>query len=255
VQLPLDPLPVTAAPEPALRHVVRWRGLLLGRVVPVLAFGAALVVQGTHATTAIGVLGRRGASTADLGGAIDTVLLVAYYAVLVCLYCVRLPASDGDRRPQVLIAAFAGAYLITTVPLMPPAPRRDWLLWPSDLLTAAGLVFTLWSLLSLRRSFSIIPQARRLVTNGPYGLCRNPLYLGEAVGGWAAFLPTIGWAGALVLATSLGFQLVRVFAEERVLTRSFGQEYLDYCRRVPRFFPSPRRRRARGGVPKAEGVG
>jgi protein-S-isoprenylcysteine O-methyltransferase Ste14 len=170
---------------------------------------------------------------------VDSVLLLAYYVLLVVLYCTRLPASDGDRRPRVMIAAFAGAYLISTVPLLPQAPRRDWLLWPSDILTVAGLLFTLWSLLYLRRSFSIVPQARRLVTGGPYRLCRNPLYLGEVVGGWAAFLPTIGWAGALVLATSLGFQLLRVFAEEGVLARSFGQEYLDYCQRVPRFLPSP----------------
>jgi protein-S-isoprenylcysteine O-methyltransferase Ste14 len=198
-------------------------------------------VQGTHAWAAIGKAARGAASTADFLGAVDTVLLIVYYGVLVALYCVRLPASGGDRRPRVLVAAFAGAYLITIVPLMPAAPRRDWLLWPSDILTVAGLLFTLWSLLYLRRSFSIVPQARRLVTSGPYALCRNPLYLGEVVGGWAAFLPIIGWAGALVLATSLGFQLVRVFAEEGVLARSFGQEYLDYCRRVPRFFPSPRR--------------
>jgi protein-S-isoprenylcysteine O-methyltransferase Ste14 len=142
-----------------------------------------------------------------------------------------------------MIAAFGGAYLITTVPLLPQAPRRDWLLWPADILTVAGLAFTLWSLLYLRRSFSIVPQARRLVTSGPYRLCRNPLYVGEVIGGWAAFLPAIGPIGALVLATSLGFQLVRVSAEEQVLARSFGDEYLDYCRRVPRFFPSPRRLR------------
>ena len=206
-----------------------------------MAFGCVLVVQANHARTAIGTAVGREASTADLLGAVDTVLLLAYYVLLVALYCVRLPARDGDRRPRVVIAAFAGAYLITTVPLMPQAPRRDWLLWPSDILTVVGLLFTLWSLLFLRRSFSIVPQARQLVTGGPYSLCRNPLYLGEVVGGWAAFLPTIGWAGAVVLATSLGFQLVRVFAEERVLARSFGREYLDYCRRVPRFFPSPRR--------------
>jgi protein-S-isoprenylcysteine O-methyltransferase Ste14 len=222
-----------------------------------MAFGAALVVQGTHARTAIGVAAKRGASTADFLGAVDTLLLLAYYAILVGLYCVRPAASEGDRRPRVVIAAFAGAYLITTVPFMPQAPRRDWLLWPSDILTVAGLLFTLWSLLTLRRSFSILPQARRLVTGGPYRFCRNPLYLGEVVGGWAAFLPTIGLAGAVVLATSLGFQLVRVFAEEGVLARSFGQEYLDYCRRVPRFLPTrwrhdpektARESRAGGGI-------
>jgi protein-S-isoprenylcysteine O-methyltransferase Ste14 len=211
-------------------------------VIPILAFGFTFAVQAAHVRTAISTAAGDDASTADLLGAVDAVLLLAYYALLVTLYCVRLPASDGDRRPLVVIAAFAGAYLITTVPLLPQAPRRDWLLWPADILTVAGLLFTLWSLLSLRRSFSIVPQARRLVTSGPYRLCRNPLYLGEVVGGWAVFLPTIAWPGALVLGASLGFQLVRVFAEERVLARNFGLEYRDYRRRVPRFLPFPRRR-------------
>jgi len=241
VQLPLHPAAAATAPEPTLPAASGWRDLLLGRAIPIAAFGCVLVVQANHARTAVGTAAGRGASTADLLGAVDTLLLLVYYVLLVALYCIRLPARDGDRRPRVVIAAFAGAYLITAVPLMPQAPRRDWLLWPSDILTVAGLLFTLWSLLFLRRSFSIVPQARQLVTGGPYRLCRNPLYLGEVVGGWAAFLPTIGWAGAVVLATSLGFQLVRVFAEERVLARSFGQEYLDYCRRVPRFFPSARK--------------
>jgi protein-S-isoprenylcysteine O-methyltransferase Ste14 len=238
VQPPLDPA-AAAAPHPARPAALWWRDLLLGRVIPILAFGFTLAMQAAHVRTAFRTAVGAGATTADLLSAVDAVLLFAYYGLLVTLYCIRLPASDGDRRPHVMIAAFAGAYLITAVPLLPQAPRRDWLLWPSDILTVAGLVFTLWSLASLRRSFSIVPQARRLVTSGPYRLCRNPLYLGEVVGGWAVFLPTIAWPGALVLGTSLGFQLVRVLAEERVLARNFGPDYLDYRRRVPRFLPLP----------------
>jgi protein-S-isoprenylcysteine O-methyltransferase Ste14 len=42
-------------------------------------------------------------------------------------------------------------------------------------------VFALYVVIELGRSFSVMPEARRLVTNGPYSVIRHPVYLGEAV--------------------------------------------------------------------------
>jgi protein-S-isoprenylcysteine O-methyltransferase Ste14 len=212
---------------------------MLGRVIPGAWFGFVLVVQVMHLQSEVAAAGRRSASTVALLDIANTCLLLAYYGLLVGLYVVRLPHFDGDRRPHIAAASFAGTFLVTAVPFLPAAPRRDWLLLPADVATLAGILYALWSLLYLRRSFSILPQARRLVTGGPYALSRNPLYLGELVASWSVFLPTIAWAGFGVLSVNVVLQLVRVFAEERVLARSFGQEYAVYRRRVPRLFPRP----------------
>ena len=100
------------------------------------------------------------------------------------------------------------------------------------------MVYVVWALLSLRRSFAILPQARKLVTRGPYGLGRHPLYLGEMVGIWSLLLPTLAWPGVLALAVNVALLVVRIQAEERLLARTFGREHEEYRRRVPCFGPT-----------------
>lgn len=204
--------------------------LLLGRAVPAVAFGVVLSGQ---------LLRTRAALGAGPLAAANAVLVLGFLSLLVVLYAVRLPRGDGDRRAPIVLAAFAGTFLVAAVPFLPGAPLRGWLVLPAGALSVAGSALALWSLAHLGRSFSILPQSRRLVTGGPYGLSRNPMYLGEMLS-WSALLPTIGWAGGAALAVAVAMQLVRVHAEERVLTRAFGEDYAAYRRRVPRWLPSAR---------------
>lgn len=224
-----------------MTRLAYWRDLVLGRVLPGVVFGLALVIQADRVWGSWEPV-RSWAPDADLYGAVNSTLILVYYAILVALYVVRLPPKGSDRRSGIVIAAFAGTLAPMCIPLLPRGPRQDWLLLPADVLSLLGVAWTLWALLSLGRSFAILPQARRLVTGGPYGLCRNPLYLGEVVGGWAVFLPTLSWPAAAVLLANVGLLLIRVKAEERVLLQTFGAEYAEYLRRVPRFLPlGPRR--------------
>lgn len=204
----------------------------MGRALPALAFSVVLTGQ---------LLRTRAALVQGPLVAANAILILAFFTLLVVLYAVRLPRRDGDRRLPIVLASFAGTFLVMTVPFLPGAQRRDWLLLPADLLSLAGSAFALWALAHLGRSFSILPQSRRLVTGGPYARSRNPIYLGEILS-WSALLPSIGWPGALVLAVAIAMQLVRVRAEERVLARTFGEQYEAYRRRVPRWLlldPAP----------------
>jgi protein-S-isoprenylcysteine O-methyltransferase Ste14 len=80
-----------------------------------------------------------------------------------------------------------------------------------------------------------------LVTDGPYGMVRNPLYLanmliytgfGVASGAWFPWLPLAG----LIY---FGFQYGMIISlEECRLRELFGATYAEYCRRVPRLIPS-----------------
>ena len=77
------------------------------------------------------------------------------------------------------------------------------------------------------------------VADGPYSLCRHPLYLGSLLLAIATglFLKSIVFAFALALLTVVYMQgTVRV--EEETLTARLGEPYAEYCRRVNRYWPS-----------------
>ncbi len=107
-----------------------------------------------------------------------------------------------------------------------------------------GCLIGIWGVWNLRYAFSIEPQARQLVTTGPYRLARHPIY--------TAYL--LQYAGIVLLTPSLGLALVvvawywlavaRIRFEERVLASVFP-EYSDYRRRVGMFAPKLFRNAAR----------
>jgi protein-S-isoprenylcysteine O-methyltransferase Ste14 len=78
----------------------------------------------------------------------------------------------------------------------------------------------------------------RLVTDGPYSVTRNPLYLFSVVGavgvGAQVGSLTIGLAAALF--AWMIFYLTAL-KEERTLESAFGPAYREYVARVPRFWP------------------
>jgi len=82
-----------------------------------------------------------------------------------------------------------------------------------------------------------------LVTEGPYSLSRNPLYLGNLLIG-LGFTIALAPFWLLILYLSLFFLHYRLIIafEEWNLLHSLGEPYRAYCQRVPRWFriPPPR---------------
>jgi protein-S-isoprenylcysteine O-methyltransferase Ste14 len=108
---------------------------------------------------------------------------------------------------------------------------------------AAGLALALWCVLTFalagRGTPAPFDPPRRLVVRGPYRFVRNPMYVGAglALAGAALFYrspPLLGYT-ALFLAITHLFVL---WYEEPTLRRLFGDEYVEYCRRVRRWWPS-----------------
>ena len=82
----------------------------------------------------------------------------------------------------------------------------------------------------------------KLLTEGIYGRLRNPRYI-EALLWVMAYALFANYLGAyIVVALSLPLIYFVVRLEERELRERFGTAYEEYCRRVPRFVPKPRRR-------------
>jgi protein-S-isoprenylcysteine O-methyltransferase Ste14 len=81
-------------------------------------------------------------------------------------------------------------------------------------------------------------HAATLVTGGLFGVCRNPIYLGNGLI-IAGLLVVHGNPFACLLGLLLfGFAYASIVAsEENFLVGKFGVAYLDYCRRVGRWWP------------------
>jgi protein-S-isoprenylcysteine O-methyltransferase Ste14 len=83
-----------------------------------------------------------------------------------------------------------------------------------------------------------LAATEQLVTRGLYRYVRNPMYLAVLAGiaGQALLLhrPVLLVYAAGVGSAFLAF--VRWY-EEPALTRRYGSQYLDYCRRVPGWLP------------------
>jgi len=83
--------------------------------------------------------------------------------------------------------------------------------------------------------------ADNLVTEGIFNHCRNPLYLGNLL-----IIGGVGIASDSLTFIVVGLPLLFfayaaiIAAEENFLRGKFGQEYEDYCRRVPRLIPNLR---------------
>jgi len=78
----------------------------------------------------------------------------------------------------------------------------------------------------------------RLVTSGPFALCRNPMYLGHLIFLAGLALVLRSWLGAaLAMGTAVWLQF-RVRRDERRLGERFGEPYLQYCSRVKRWIPA-----------------
>src|SRR5262249_45722611 len=99
-----------------------------------------------------------------------------------------------------------------------------------------GLLLSISVLAWLGRSFSITPQARRLVTTGPYAIVRHPLYVCEEITVIGIVLLHLSPVAIVIAIVQWMFQLRRMTLEEQVLKASFP-EYAEYGVRTARVIP------------------
>jgi protein-S-isoprenylcysteine O-methyltransferase Ste14 len=102
-------------------------------------------------------------------------------------------------------------------------------------LIVIGIAGRLWSTLYIggRKSASV-------VSDGPYSITRNPLYVFSAVAavGVGAQMGSITAAVGFGVACAAAFHLV-ILREEKYLSANLGADYRAYMAEVPRFFPKP----------------
>lgn len=80
----------------------------------------------------------------------------------------------------------------------------------------------------------------KLVTNGPYGYLRNPMYMGNIFIYMGASIFSGAWLPLMLYLVILFFSIqysLTVQYEESCLIDVHGDKYLDYKETVPRFYP------------------
>ena len=200
-----------------------WYSISAGHMLPAL--------KDRLAPVSIEALNLHSIATLLAQGAAIVLVLTAMAFLLL-----RRPPKAKAKGMLPRLAACAGTYLGILVVWLPPVPMGIALSLTSLLLIGAGTGFAIYALLHLGRSFSLMAEARHLVTDGPYAQVRHPLYLGEAVSMIGLTLQYLSPLALLIAAAQIGFQFVRMKNEERVLAGLFP-EYEAYAARTARLVP------------------
>ena len=127
------------------------------------------------------------------------------------------PIAKMGKQFEIILAVFTVVVAISSVWFVSAAVRRLGKHWS----IAARLV-----------------EGHKLVTEGPYGIVRNPIYTGMFGMLLATGLAISHWIGLLIaIALFIVGTLIRVHSEEKLLREAFGAEFAAYERRVPAVIP------------------
>jgi protein-S-isoprenylcysteine O-methyltransferase Ste14 len=144
---------------------------------------------------------------------------------------------------MTLLLVGTGTLLWKPLPLYLPATARLTMLVAGGLAYLPGITFYLWGLLVLGAEFGVsslfgaaLHAGHRLVTHGPYALVRHPMYLGVLLAAGGALLIFRTWAMILFAPLSLVVS-PRARREEVLLCVEFGESWMAYAAKVPKWIP------------------
>ena len=112
--------------------------------------------------------------------------------------------------------------------------------WIGAAVTAAGLLFAVWARRHIGRNWSgqvTIKSDHELVTTGPYGMVRHPIYTGLLLAFAGTALAVGEVRGLLALAIACAALWRKLKLEERYMREQFGEAYVEYTRRVAAIIP------------------
>jgi protein-S-isoprenylcysteine O-methyltransferase Ste14 len=136
------------------------------------------------------------------------------------------------------VAGLVAEYFIHrsfSTPVVIPKPYG----YGGAVLFVVGIAMLLWVARRFRQAETTIrpfENSSELVTDGLFRFSRNPGYVGMVVslaGAAVYFGSAFVWIPVLAVAVAVDIRFIR--AEERMLRKTFGDPYDEYCRKVRRW--------------------
>ena len=115
------------------------------------------------------------------------------------------------------------------------------------IMSIVGIGLSIWSIAYMKNvgkgnpfdafNHEVAPRTSFLMTEGPYGICRNPMLLGVFIYHIGVLIALLSFGALVVFILEAIIMNVQVRKEEQRLKKDFGDEYLRYMKRSYRFLP------------------
>ncbi len=212
---------------------------LVTRIVP-SAFYLIVLVQKVNENYAFIVsgqaLGDAPPSWKFLAEVVSRSSTILFLGLLSTLFIIRLEPIKKAKGILPRVLAVAGTFSMTLVTIFPRANLSLSQTVIASLISLVGTGLSLFALAHLGRSFSVMAEARRLITSGPYRVVRHPLYVFEAMASLGILLQFFSFYSVLIYLAHCFLQLQRMKNEEAVLEVAFP-EYQSYKLKTARLIP------------------
>lgn len=113
--------------------------------------------------------------------------------------------------------------------------------------TIIGIGLSIWSIVYMKNvgkgnpfdafNHEVAPRTSFLMTDGPYGICRNPMLAGVFIYHIGVLIALLSLGALIIFIIEVVIMTFQVKKEEQRLKSDFGDEYLMYMNNTYRFLP------------------
>lgn len=160
-------------------------------------------------------------------GRVTNIFFALEQALLVGMFLTRRRTDTTSQRPwDWFVAAIGGWFALAMRPNEIGGPGEA----IGVAIQCAGLVLVIICLLTIGKSFGVVAANRGLKVHGPYRIVRHPIYFSHSLTQLGFVIVNPWWPNFAIFATVLVFQVLRMRAEERVLSET--SDYAAYKSQV-----------------------